>query len=59
MFKLIGSVIVGVFVGAVVMEILKRKRPEMLEAIERKARDVTDKLFDSLREAYDFGETKT
>ena len=57
MFKVLGGVIVGVFVGALVLEILKRRRPELVEGIERKAKNMTDKLFDGLQEAYDFRKT--
>jgi hypothetical protein len=56
MFKIIGGVIVGVFVGTMVMEILRRRRPEMVIAIEKKAKQMTDKLFEGLREGYDFRE---
>lgn len=54
MLKIIGSVIVGVFVGAMMMEILKRRKPEVLESVEGRAKSVTDKLFNNLRESYDF-----
>jgi len=58
MFKVIGGVIVGVFLGALMLEMLSRRRPEGVEAIERKAKKVTDKLFESMRESYDFREAK-
>ncbi len=58
MFKVIGGVIVGVFLGALMLEVLSRRRPEVVEAIERKAKKVTDRLFESMREAYDFREAK-
>ena len=54
MIKLIGGVIIGVFLGALVIEILKHRRPELIQGIEKKAKEVTDRLFDNLREAYDF-----
>jgi len=47
---------VGVFVGAMVLEIVRREKPELVESIEKKARTVSDKLFDNMREAYDFRE---
>lgn len=58
MFKILGSVVVGVFIGAMMLEIVRRERPEMIDSIEKKAKDVTDKLFDNMKEAYDFRELK-
>jgi hypothetical protein len=58
MFKIIGGVIVGVFIGALVLEILKRHQPDLLEGIEKKAKKASDKLFESLRESYDFRKTE-
>jgi hypothetical protein len=58
MFKVIGGVIVGVFVGAMVLEIIRREKPELVEAIENKAKAVSDKLFENMREAYDFREAE-
>jgi hypothetical protein len=54
MFKIIGGVIAGVFFGALMLEILRRRRPEVVASIETKAKDVSDKIFDNLRESYDF-----
>jgi len=54
MIKVIGGVLVGVFLGALLFEIIRRERPELVEAIENNARVVTDKLFDNMRETYDF-----
>jgi len=53
MFKVIGGVVVGVFLGAMVLEILKRQRPDFIETIEKKAKTVSDKLFNNMRETYD------
>lgn len=58
MYKLLGGVLLGVFVGALMIEILKRRRPELVEGIERQAKSVMDKLFDNMRETYDFRETE-
>ena len=57
MFKVIGGVVVGVFLGAMVLEILKRQKPDLIENIEKKAKKVSDKLFNNMRETYDFRET--
>lgn len=58
MFKVMGGVLVGVFVGAVLLEIVRREKPELVESIEDTARNVTDRLFENMREAYDFRETR-
>ena len=57
MLKVIGGVLVGVFVGAMMLEIVRRGKPDLVEVIENKAKSVTDKLFDNMRESYDFRET--
>jgi len=57
MFKIIGSVVVGVFLGAMVLEILKRQKPDLIEAIEKKAKSVSDKLFNNMQDVYELGET--
>ena len=38
MLKILGGVVVGVFVGAVVFEFLNRRNPTLLKGIEDKAR---------------------
>jgi hypothetical protein len=38
MLKVLGGVVVGVFVGAVVFEFLNRRNPTLLRGIEDKAR---------------------
>ncbi len=48
MFKFIGGVLLGAFVGALVLEIIKRQRPELLESVEKGARAVSDRLFETL-----------
>lgn len=57
MVKLIGGVLVGIFLGSLITELLRRKRPEVIEALEAKAREVSDRLFEGIREAYDFRES--
>lgn len=53
MFKLIGGVIVGVFIGAMMLEIIQKKKPGLVKSVESKARDFSDKLFGNLQESYD------
>ena len=46
MFKFVGGVVVGVFVGALALEILGRTQPDVLNKIQdmarKKAKDLTD-----------------
>ena len=58
MYKLLGGVLLGVFVGALMIEILKRRRPELVAGIERQAKSIMDRLFDNMRETYDFRDTE-
>lgn len=44
MFKLLGITVAGVFIGAAAVEILNRKKPEILKKIEMKAKSFADKL---------------
>lgn len=50
MWKLLGGVLVGVFLGALVVEILKRTRPDLLENVEERAREAADALGYAFRE---------
>ncbi len=52
MFKLFGGVIIGVFVGAFVVEIIRRTRPQMLDDLERRACDAVDNVVSAFREGY-------
>jgi hypothetical protein len=38
MFKILSGVVVGIFVGAFVCEVIARRHPELLEGIRRRAR---------------------
>lgn len=58
MIKFFGGVLVGVFFGAMMTEITRKQKPELMEAIENKAKDMSDKLFENMREAYDFRELR-
>ena len=46
MIKFISGVVLGVFVGAVAVEIFER-RPELIDAIKAKARGVGDRVRDT------------
>jgi len=46
MLKFIGGALVGVFVGALVLEVLKRRRPGVAEFVERRAKRLADELLD-------------
>ena len=50
MIKFVAGVALGTFAGAVVLEILKRFRPGLIESIEKKAKLATDRLFENLQE---------
>jgi len=52
MWKIIGGVIVGVFVGALALEILNRKRPELVKDIEKRAENAARSFVDAFREGY-------
>jgi len=54
MIKVIGGALVGVFIGALLFEVVRRENPELVQAIESNAKVVTDRLFENMREAYDF-----
>jgi len=40
--KVFGGVVLGVFVGAVAFELLKKKSPDLLQNIERKAEEFVE-----------------
>jgi len=42
MFKLLGGFVIGMFVGAVCVEVLSRTKPELVEAIGGKAEGAVD-----------------
>ena len=56
MFKIIGGMLVGVFMGAMLLEITRRGKPDLIKKVESKAKSVTDKLFEDMRATYDFRE---
>ena len=58
MLKIFGGMALGMFLGTMLSEMVRKERPELFEAIEQKAKDVSDRLFENVREAYDFTETE-
>ncbi len=56
MFKVLGGVVLGVFVGALLLEVIRRRRPDIVEAIEKKARDFTENLLVGTGDGLDSGE---
>ncbi len=46
MWKVVGGVVVGIFVGAAVFEIMKRSYPNLVRDIEDKARNAVDAFRD-------------
>ena len=59
MFKILGGVLVGVFFGALMVEVLQKKKPTLVESVEGKARSLSDMLFGSIQKSYDVREEKT
>lgn len=50
MEKILVGVVVGIFVGALAAEILKRKNPELTRKIEQKAKDTVDAFAEAYRD---------
>jgi len=48
MFKIFSGVVVGIFVGAFVCEVLARRHPELLEGIRARARRSAEAAADAL-----------
>lgn len=46
MMKFLGGVVVGVFFGAMAVEVLARTRPGLFAKLEQSARDTADRLGD-------------
>ena len=53
MWKIFGGVVIGVFVGAFAVEVVKRARPELLQRVEQKARLAGDALFTAFQSGLD------
>jgi hypothetical protein len=52
MGKMLAGVIVGVFVGAAVFEILNRRHPNLLRDVEDKAKGSTRRAMDAFSDGY-------
>ena len=52
MMKLLGGVIIGVFVGAAIFEFLNRKSPHLLRNIEEKAKETVRSAVDAFEQGY-------
>ncbi len=46
MTKFFGGIVVGVFLGALTLEVLGRTHPELLEKVERRARRAAERVGD-------------
>lgn len=52
MLKFIGGALVGVFAGALVIEILRRRKPRIAEFVERRAAALADDILDETETVY-------
>ncbi len=52
MLKILGGVVVGVFVGALALEILSRSRPDLIRGIEERAEKTANAFIDAFSEGY-------
>ncbi len=52
MWKILGGVIIGVFVGALALEILNRKHPGFIKDIEDKAEKTAQAFLEAFKEGY-------
>jgi hypothetical protein len=52
MLKILGGVVIGVFVGAFALEILNRKHPGFIRHIEDKAEKTAQAFLDAFKEGY-------
>jgi len=61
MEKIFFGVVLGIFVGALTVEILNRKKPELTREIEKKAKKTVDTLVAAFKEghALENGKTKS
>ncbi len=52
MMKVLGGVVVGVFIGAIAVEIINRKMPGLIRHIEDKAEETATAIFSSFKQGY-------
>lgn len=50
MLKVLGGVVAGIFVGALLFEVINRKSPGLLRKVEDKARDTARAAKDAFQE---------
>ncbi|MBW2622473.1 MAG: hypothetical protein JRD68_06170 [Deltaproteobacteria bacterium] len=59
MEKILAGVIVGIFVGALAVEILNRKKPELTKEIEKKAKNTVDAFVAAFKDGLVVEDDKT
>ncbi len=59
MLKILGGVVIGVFVGAVAFEILSRKSPNLIKSIEEKAEKTAQSFMQAFNEGFETKSNKT
>ncbi len=52
MLKVLGGVVVGVFIGAIAVEVINRRMPGFIRHIEDKAEETANALFSSFKQGY-------
>ena len=52
MWKILGGVLVGVFLGALAVEVLKRTRPELLASVEESAKAAASAISSAFQRGY-------
>jgi len=52
MIKSLGILIGGIFVGAVGVEIIRRKNPEALDKLYARAREITSEVKEAFKKGY-------
>ncbi len=52
MLKMIGGVVAGIFLGAMVVEITRRLKPGMLREVEQLAKKTKDSFAEAFRSGY-------
>jgi hypothetical protein len=46
MLKFIGGALLGVFVSSLILEMLRRRQPRLIQAVEHRAKLIADELMD-------------
>ena len=53
MEKALAGLIAGIFIGALTVEVLNRKNPDLTKGIEKKAKNAVDAVVDAFKEGYE------